>query len=118
MDYAIPKKLTLINAFLIGMVMLLAFFYIRDTQLLVDETTHLHQIEQFISGDFRLDPMISILPGYHFVVAGIAYLTGGGGYCNNHGDLAGRPRRAGHVRIDNNRYMAQQLLAADCALDK
>jgi alpha-1,2-glucosyltransferase len=74
MNISIPSKLTPITLFLLVLIFLLCLSRMREVPPLVDEIYHQQQIARFLRGDISLEPMISTLPGYHMVVAGIAYI--------------------------------------------
>src|SRR3989338_173494 len=46
-----------------------AFILIRDHSIMIDENYHYRQIVRFLSGDFRPDPLLSMIPGYHAILA-------------------------------------------------
>ena len=56
---------------LIVFVHLSAFLYIKDNGLMMDEHYHYNQIRRFMQGNFTLDPLLPMVPGYHFAVSSI-----------------------------------------------
>lgn len=66
----------LIIFFLIFFIHLGAFLLIKDHGMMMDEHYHFRQIVRFMNGDFKPDPELPMIPGYHYVVSGIGKLFG------------------------------------------
>jgi alpha-1,2-glucosyltransferase len=49
-----------------------AFVLIRNHGLFIDEGYHFRQITSFLGGNFKPDPMLSMIPGYHWTIVVIA----------------------------------------------
>lgn len=54
----------------------LGYLFINDRGLFADEQAHYLQIRRFISGDFGVYDIITVIPGYHFFLAGLAKIFG------------------------------------------
>jgi alpha-1,2-glucosyltransferase len=57
-------------------VILAEFFYISQARWLSDESFNFRQITRFLNGDFRLEPEMNLIPGYHALVALVLFVTG------------------------------------------
>ncbi len=66
---------TLLVISIILIIHLLAYFLIKDHGLMVDEKWHYAQIVEFTRHNYALNPGLAMLPGYHFVIAGVALLV-------------------------------------------
>lgn len=55
--------------FFVVIAFFLAFLFIRDKNLFVDEEVHYLQIQRFINGDYYIYDIITVIPGYHFFYA-------------------------------------------------
>jgi len=58
----------------LSLVAALLFSFQQDAR--VDEEVHFGQIGRLFSGDFTLDPRLTNIPGYHFLMAGLGRLAG------------------------------------------
>jgi len=58
-----------------AVVAIAAFVSFRDNSLLADEYVHYPQIVSFARGYSRLDPRLTMIPGYHALLAAIAWAT-------------------------------------------
>ena len=69
----IGRKTFLVFAF-ITLIHIGAFLLIRSRDLFIDEHYHYRQIVRFMQGDSTPDPLLSMIPGYHWTVVGLAQL--------------------------------------------
>lgn len=73
------KKLSSLRVILvisiIFIIHLLAYFFIKDRGLMIDENLHYSQITGFIRHNYALSPGLAMLPGYHIVIAVIAQIV-------------------------------------------
>lgn len=73
------KKLTSLRVILVISIIiiihLLAYYFIKDHGLMVDENLHYSQIVGFIHRYYTLSPGLAMLPGYHFVIASVAQIV-------------------------------------------
>ena len=59
-----------------ALVMAVAFLYVMPTPLMLDERPHYEQIGRFVSGELVPAMGITVVPGYHYIMAILAWLTG------------------------------------------
>ncbi|MEQ1757241.1 MAG: hypothetical protein ABL986_02910 [Vicinamibacterales bacterium] len=57
--------------------LIVGFAFFVDNGQGVDENIHYDQILRFARGDWSLNPTLTTIPGFHALVAGLAWLTGG-----------------------------------------
>jgi alpha-1,2-glucosyltransferase len=68
-----PSKATFrACAGVIALILVASFVYVSQMVLNVDETFHYPLIKNLLKHDFRFNPSISTLPGYHYLVFAIA----------------------------------------------
>ncbi len=53
------------------------FFLYSDNGLRVDEQIHFDQIQRLVSGPAPLNPGLTMIPGFHAIVAALVWFTGG-----------------------------------------
>jgi alpha-1,2-glucosyltransferase len=79
MDIREYKAVTVIFLFLL-LTFVFAFTWIKNVKPIVDEGIHYHQIKlvlDFFKGEpLIIHPIMTMIPGYHFVMAGFSYIFG------------------------------------------
>jgi alpha-1,2-glucosyltransferase len=58
------------------LVLVAAFLALADNEPRWDERVHVRQIERFFRGEWRMEPELTTLPGFHVLVAAVAWLSG------------------------------------------
>ncbi len=53
-----------------------AFFLIKEHGLIVDERFHYAQIVRFMNFDYKPDPTLPMIPGYHYIISSIGRIFG------------------------------------------
>jgi alpha-1,2-glucosyltransferase len=63
---------------LLGVLILLiaGFLYVNGVPYLSDESFNFRQISRFRQGDFSMEPLMNVIPGYHAAVALVLWATG------------------------------------------
>src|SRR3989338_9016988 len=61
--------------FFISSILLVLFLLIRNNQPYDDEFFHYNQIKLFMNKQFKLNPYLTVIPGYHFLLALIAKIS-------------------------------------------
>ena len=66
-----------VSVLLVAAGAVVAVYAFGDTPLMVDEQVHYPQIVSFARKYSRIDPRLTMIPGYHAIVAGLSWVFGG-----------------------------------------
>lgn len=61
---------------IIGLVFGIGYIFIGNIPLIADEGGHVPQISRFLTGKWEMVPIMTMIPGYHLIMAGILKLMG------------------------------------------